>query len=194
MPATVQNVAPNGAAELRALASEVNVLPAMERLLAFRDQHSPGSNPRYWAAVNFDLHSATPRLYLFDRVANDRTEYLCAHGKGSDRGHTGFARTFSNVDGSECTCLGIFRTGETYYGDHGYSLYLHGESPTNFNALRRHIVMHPARYVTPEYVDRNGRIGRSLGCPAVDPDQSEGIIDALRDGSFLILWSSQLEE
>lgn len=194
MPATAQNSAPNGATELRSLASQVGMLPAMERLLAYRDEHSPASNPRYWAAVNFDLHSATPRLYLFDRVANDRTDYLCAHGKGSDPSHTGFARRFSNVDGSKCTCLGIFRTGETYHGGNGYSLYLHGESPTNFNAFRRHIVMHPARYVTPEWANRHGKIGRSEGCPAVGPEHSRQIIDALRGGSFLIHWHSQLED
>lgn len=195
MPPVAQNSAPNGASELRALASEVDLLPAMERLLAFRDENYPASNPRYWAAVNFNLHSSKPRLHLFDRVANDRADFLCAHGKGSDPGHSGFARRFSNVDGSLCTCLDIFRTGETYQSSrNGYSLYLHGESPSNFNAFRRHIVMHGARYVTPEWVNENGRAGRSDGCPAVGPEHARDVIDALRGGSFLIHWHSQLED
>lgn len=193
MPATAQNSDPNGADDLRALAGQVGMTDAMETLLEFRDRHSPASNPRYWAAVNFDLPSATRRLFIFDREMNDCTEYLCAHGKGSDLKHTGTAKKFSNVDGSNCTCLGIFRTGRTYFGDHGYSLRLHGLSATNFNAFDRDIVMHSAKYATPEFVAKNGKAGRSLGCPAVDPAHSKLLIDALRDGSLLIHWSSKWE-
>lgn len=192
MPIMSQNNEPSGAAELQALASQVDMSRAMEILLAFRDEHIPASNPRYWAAVNFDLHSARPRLYIFDRVANDVEAYLCAHGKGSDEENTGYARRFSNEDGSNCTCLGVFRTSETYHGSHGYSLYLHGLSPTNFRALHRHIVMHPADYVAQGFAHEHGRVGRSLGCPAVGPEHSRQIIDALRGGSLLIHWSSQL--
>jgi L,D-transpeptidase catalytic domain len=190
MPALPQNSEPNGAAELQALASQVGMSQAMERLLAFRDEHSPASNPRYWAAVNFDLHSAEPRLHVFDRVGNDVETYLCAHGRGSDEDNTGYARIFSNEDGSNCTCVGVFSTGETYYGSHGYSLYLHGQEHTNFSALHRHIVMHPADYVAQAFADENGRVGRSLGCPAIGPEHSRQIIDALRGGSFLIHWTS----
>jgi len=192
MPATAQNSGANGAAELIALASQVGMANAMDLMLAYRDQNSPASNPRYWAVVNFELHSSKPRLYLFDRVANDRTDYLCAHGKGSDPGHTGLAEEFSNDDGSNRTCIGIFRTGETYYGHNGYSLHLDGLSPDNFAARRRNIVMHAASYVTPAFVARHGKTGRSLGCPAVDPQYCKDIIDSLRGGSFLIHWHPQL--
>lgn len=192
MPLVSQNSEPTGAAELRALAAQVNMSPAMETLLTFRDEHNPASNPRYWAAVDFDLHSSKPRLFVFDRVANDVTYYLCAHGKGSDETNTGYAKTFSNTDGSHCTSLGVFRTGDTYQGEHGYSLYLHGLSPTNFNALHRHIVMHQADYVSESFAQENHRVGRSLGCPAVGPEHYQQIIDALRGGSLLIHWSSQL--
>ena len=192
MPATSQNISPNGAQELRTLASQVGMLPAMNALLTHRDEHAPGANPRFWAAVNFDLHSREPRLFLFDRAENDVSAYLCAHGRGSDPRHSGVASKFANFDGSNCTCLGVFRTGQTYYGGHGYSLYLHGESPTNYNALRRHIVMHSATYVTPAHLQRYGKAGRSLGCPAVGPESSMNLIDALRGGSYLIHWSAQL--
>ena len=180
-----------GEGVLRKLGQEVGLPQAMDRLIDFRNENRPGSNPRYWAAVNFDLHSAVPRLFLFDRQAQGVTSYLCAHGKGSEGPKDdGYAEIFSNADGSNCTCLGIFRTGQTYYGEHGYSLYLHGLEATNFNAFHRHIVMHPADYVTPAFAKKHGRIGRSLGCPAVEPQHARRIIDALRGGSLLIHWKS----
>lgn len=52
------------ATTLRALGASVGVSGATERLIAYRDKYRPTSNPRYWAVVNFGLHSAKPRLFL----------------------------------------------------------------------------------------------------------------------------------
>src|SRR5687767_6545706 len=120
-------------ADLTALAANHNVGPAMQRLLAYRRQYRPASNPRFWAVINFDLHSSQERLFLFDQVQNQSGSYLCAHGKGSDRQHDGIAKRFSNVDGSNCSSLGVYRTGDTYFGAHGRSLYLEGLEETNYN-------------------------------------------------------------
>ena len=172
---------------LRQLAASVGVTPAADRLIAYRDAYRPNSDPRYWAVVNFDLHSAKPRLFLFDCVVGALTKHLCAHGKGSDPGHDGMADIFSNKDGSNCTSLGIYYCDVTYIGGHGKSLYLDGLEANNSNARRRHIVMHGAEYVAPT---QGSPIGRSLGCPAIEMSDVEKIIPALMGGSLLIHWKS----
>lgn len=170
------------------LAQSAGVLPAMERLIAWRDNHAPGSKPRYWAVVHFGLHSSKPRLFVFDRVAQTVARHLCAHGKGSDLDYDGNATVFSNQDGSNCTSLGIYRCDATYQGEHGLSLYLDGLEPSNSNARMRHIVMHGAEYVSEQMVHAQGKIGRSLGCPAIPMDAVTTVIPQLKGGSFLIHW------
>jgi hypothetical protein len=190
-PAAPSPTAANGEQVLRQLAAAKGVAPAMERLLAWRAQHKPDSNPRYWAVINFDLHSSKPRLFLFDRVANACTPYLCAHGKGSEGpSDDGFANVFSNVDGSNASSLGIYSCGTTYVGENGRSLYLDGEEATNSNARHRHIVIHGAAYVSPTYITKYGRIGRSHGCPAIERQHVNTVLDALQGGSLLIAWKS----
>lgn len=175
------------ATTLRALGESVGVGEAVERLLAYRDRYRPTSNPRYWAVANFGLHSAKPRLFVFDCVAGVVSRHLCAHGRGSEGpADDGFAEIFSNKDGSNCTSLGIYHCDTTYYGGHGKSLYLDGLEATNSAARARHIVMHGADYVSPEFIRNSGRIGRSLGCPAIEMDEVETVIPKLMGGSLLI--------
>lgn len=176
---------------LRRLAEGAGVSRATERLISYRARHRPTSNPRYWAVINFDLHSAKPRLFLFDCVAGVTTSYLCAHGRGSEGpADDGFAEVFSNEDGSNCSSLGIYHCDVTYVGAHGKSLYLDGLEATNSNARRRHIVMHGANYVSPVVVANTKRIGRSLGCPAIEMGDVAKVIPALMGGSLLIIWKS----
>lgn len=176
---------------LRQLAGTVGVTPAVERLIAHRDKYRPNSNPRYWGVVNFDLHSAKPRLFLFDSVVGSVSKHLCAHGRGSEGpADDGYAEIFKNTDGSNCSSLGIYQCDVTYIGGHGKSLYLDGLEESNSNARRRHIVMHGADYVSPSVIAQTGRIGRSLGCPAIEMDDVEKVIPALMGGSFLIHWKS----
>ena len=177
------------ATTLRALADSVGVREAVERLLAYRDRFRPTSDPRYWAVVNFGLHSAKPRLFVFDCVAGLVTRHLCAHGRGSEGpADDGRAEIFSNADGSNCTSLGIYHCDVTYTGTHGKSLYLDGLEATNSAARARHIVMHGATYVSPEVIQSTGRIGRSLGCPAIEMGDVEKVIPKLLGGSLLIHW------
>ena len=66
------------------------------------------------------------------------------------------------------------------------SLYLDGmERGTNHNARSRYIVMHGADYVSEEFIDENGRLGRSFGCPAVSRELEEEIIYTLAEGTCL---------
>jgi hypothetical protein len=85
--------------------------------------------------------------------------------------------------------IGLLTTAETYYGKNGYSLRLDGHEP-GFNDLAREraIVIHGADYATEEFMNRMGRLGRSWGCPALDPEISREVIDTIKDGSVLFGW------
>jgi hypothetical protein len=163
----------------------------MERLIALRNERYPNSHPRYWGVVNFDLHSAKPRLFIFDIVDRTVDTYLCAHGRGSE-GSTddGMATVFSNKSGSNASSLGIYRCAEIYQGHNGYSLKLDGLEDTNSNARSRTIVVHGADYVSERFAEKQGRIGRSEGCPALDHGYARGVIDQLKLGSLLIHWKT----
>ena len=177
---------------LRELAVEAQIVFPVERLIELRNDRYPTSRPRYWAVVDFDLHSGKPRLFVFDVVAEEVTSYLCSHGIGSE-GPTddGFANVFSNVSGSNASSLGIYRCAETYHSSkNGYSMKLDGLEDTNSNARSRYIVMHGANYVSKAFVQEYGRVGRSEGCPAVDHAYARKVIDQLKLGSLLIHWKA----
>lgn len=177
---------------LRELAKDARIVFPVEHLIELRNDRYPTSRPRYWAVVNFDLHSGSPRLFVLDVVDEQVFSYLCSHGIGSE-GPTddGFANVFSNVSGSNATSLGIYRCAETYHSSkNGYSMRLDGLEDTNSNARSRYIVMHGARYVSREFVEEYGRVGRSEGCPAVDHLHARKVIDQLKLGSLLIHWKA----
>jgi hypothetical protein len=95
------------------------------------------------------------------------TQHLCAHGRGSDPGHSGWLEYFSNSVGSEATSAGAYLTGDTYFGKYGHSMRLYGLDHTNSNALERAIVVHSAWYAEPKVVEEYGKLGRSEGCFAL---------------------------
>lgn len=137
--------------------------------------------------IDYTRPSTQPRLWIFDldRPQLLYSEYV-AHGRGSGEN---FATRFSNDDGSLQSSLGLFRTAETYVGDNGYSLRLDGLEPgINDHARDRALVMHGAWYVDPRLADTQGRIGRSLGCPALRPAVAHALIDTLKQGQLLFAY------
>lgn len=139
------------------------------------------------AVIDFSLPSTAKRLWIFDLqqrrlVLRD----LVAHGQKSGEN---YATRFSNVVGSYRSSLGLFRTQESYFGRHGYALRLDGLEPgVNDRARERAIVIHGADYVDPQWIDRQGRIGRSQGCPAVRPEVVEKVVDNLKGGQFMFAY------
>jgi hypothetical protein len=128
--------------------------------------------------VDFSLPSSKKRLFVID---------LVSHGRNSGQE---MATEFSNDQNSFKSSLGFFVTGNTYKGEHGYSLRLEGmEAGINDNAYNRSIVMHAASYVNEKVVQMKGFLGRSLGCPAVPPALHKAIINTIKDGSCLFLYS-----
>ena len=92
----------------------------------------------------------------------------------------------SNRNKSKKFSIGVFLTAETYYSKrfNGTSLRLDGlEEGFNDNARSRAIVMHPAHYAD---VKEGQRAGLSWGCPAIDPDVSDALIETIHGGSLLL--------
>lgn len=101
------------------------------------------------------------------------------------------AQKFSNINSSFMSSLGFYVTGETYEGKHGYSLRLDGvEKGFNDNARERAIVIHGADYANPDFVLATGRLGRSLGCPALPMALHREIIDTIKNGSCLFIYGN----
>jgi L,D-transpeptidase-like protein len=137
--------------------------------------------------VDYALPSTAKRLWVLDLDAG-RVLFneLVAHGRQSGDDH---AVAFSNELGSRQSSLGAFVTGTTYVGRHGVSLRLRGLEPgINDRAEERTIVLHGAPYVSEDYARRFGRIGRSLGCPAVRPEVADSLIETIRDGTLFFAY------
>ena len=141
--------------------------------------------------IDYGLPSSERRLWVIE-PASQRVlfrEYV-AHGRGSsDPDHPERAVRFGNEVGSLRSSLGAFLTEEPYEGAHGWSLRLLGLEPgRNDRAEERQIVMHPADYVSRAFRLRSGGwLGRSFGCPALDPSVSQRVIERIRSGSVLYI-------
>lgn len=144
--------------------------------------------------ADFGLHSAEKRFHFVD-LENERVaSYHVSHGTGSDSEHDGWLKRYSNIEGSEASSRGAFMTRSWYKGKYGTSIRLDGLDPTNSNALPRAIVMHQARYATPEHVARFGRLGRSNGCFAMGPEQFDRALIDLSGGRLLVAGSYGITE
>jgi hypothetical protein len=143
--------------------------------------------------IDYGLPSIAKRMWVFD-LASRRLLFheLVAHGRNSGED---LARSFSNEEGSLMTSLGAFVTGTTYNGRNGYSLRLRGMEPgVNDRAEARTIVVHGAPYVCEEVAHRQGRLGRSYGCPAVRPAIARALIDEVKDRTLLYAWHPSIDK
>ena len=154
------------------------------RLAADAVSCASGPQAKRLAVIDYSLPSTEPRLWVFD-LGKMRLMYeeLVAHGR-----NTGelLAQRFSNQPGSYASSLGLFRTLNTYIGRNGYSLRMEGLEPgVNDKAYERAIVIHGADYVSESFIEQTGRLGRSLGCPALRQDVAREVIDSLSDGQLV---------
>jgi hypothetical protein len=146
------------------------------------------SNLRFLTIADFSKPSNENRLYVIDLFLEQVVvQTLVAHGKKSG---TLFANIFSNKTSSHKSSLGFYVTGNIYNGRNGASLELNGmESGINDHAKNRSIVIHGADYVSNRYIQQQGYIGRSQGCPAVPNDQLTNIIDAIQGASCMFVYA-----
>lgn len=141
--------------------------------------------------IDFSSPSNEKRLYILD-IKNQRVlkHTLVAHGINT--GNV-FAESFSNVQESRKSSLGLYITKDTYFGQHGYSLRIQGiNEGINDKAADRAIVIHGAEYVSHDFIETYGRIGRSFGCPALPIDETNEIIDLIKNGSCLFIYHPSL--
>jgi hypothetical protein len=153
----------------------------LKQTLIYFDNHQKIiSNKQFIGIIDFRPHSSKERFFVIDLESGKIEKYLVAHGKNSDPNFDGLATKFSNVIDSKMSSLGFYLSAETYEGEHGYSLRLDGLSDSNSNARERAIVIHSADYVYP-----GEKIGRSYGCPAVEPRYHRQIINKLKEGALI---------
>jgi hypothetical protein len=150
-------------------------------------QLGDASNPATLTVIDFSRPSTEKRMWVYDlRTRTLLFDELVSHGRGS--GQT-LATLFSNDAESNRSSIGLYRTGETYVGKHGYSLRLDGLEPGfNDHARDRGIVMHAAEYVNAITAHAQGYLGRSLGCPALRPEITKSVIDAVKGGGLLFAY------
>jgi hypothetical protein len=137
--------------------------------------------------IDFSLSSKARRLWVLDMTSYKVLfNTVVAHGR-----NTGgeFATKFSNKNNSNQSSLGFYITDNTYYGKNGLSLFLDGqEKGINDNARMRYVVFHGAKYANPNFAKKHGRLGRSLGCPAVPTAFSKEIIKKIKGKSCLFIY------
>ena len=136
--------------------------------------------------IDFSKSSREKRMWIIDVAAKDLLlNTWVAHGEGSGGD---FATRFSDRIDSHESSLGFYITDDVYYGKHGRSLRLDGlDAGFNSNARVRDIVVHAAGYVSERTIEKEGRLGRSFGCPAVSPKVADAVIDAIKDKTLMFI-------
>src|SRR5882757_1167671 len=146
------------------------------------------ANKKVISIIDFSLPSYKKRLFVID-MENCKVLFntYVAHGANSGKE---YASHFSNRPESNQSSLGFYETLGTYMGGNGYSLKLDGlERGFNDNANRRAIVIHGAPYVSESMINSQGYIGRSWGCPALPQNLYKPIIDKIKNGTCLFIYS-----
>ena len=141
------------------------------------------------SVIDFTKSSKDKRLWIID-LKSKKVLYntLVAHGR-----NTGgeFARKFSNIPNSFMSSAGFYVTRNTYQGKHGLSLRIDGvDTGFNCNARARAVVIHGAKYVSEAFIKQYGRLGRSLGCPALPVELTKDIIHAIKESTALYIHAS----
>lgn len=137
--------------------------------------------------IDFSQPSRNKRLYVLDLLSNKILfNTYVAHGRKSG---LEYPTNFSNKLKSNKSSIGFYVTKNTYNGSHGYSMRLQGlDKGFNDKALTRDIVLHGSYYVNKDFLNSNGFMGRSLGCPAIPMGEHEDIIDNIKEGSCFFIY------
>jgi hypothetical protein len=148
-------------------------------------------NSRVLTIIDFTKPSSQKRLFIVD-VEDYKLLFntYVAHGRNTGEA---FAKKFSNQPESFQSSLGFYVTTGTYMGKNGFSMQLQGmENGINDKADERAIVMHGAPYVSEGFIRSRGYLGRSHGCPAVPETLNKPIIEKIKNGSCLFIYSNDM--
>ncbi len=148
-------------------------------------------NTKYLTVVDMTQSSNTERMFIID-MQEHKIVYknLVSHGMNTGQE---FAKDFSNESNSHKSSLGFYTTGELYNGKHDLSMKLDGLEYSNDHARSRGVVVHSAEYVSKEFIQKNGRLGRSFGCPAIPEKNYESVVNKIKNGSCFFIYYPEKE-
>lgn len=138
--------------------------------------------------IDFSQSSNKKRLYVIDLVRKTLLyQTYVAHGRNTGEE---YAEKFSNETGTYKSSLGFYLTKNIAIGSRvGLSLVLQGlDKGFNDKAEQREIIIHGAEYATESFIHKNGRLGRSLGCPALPPSQVKPVAETIKEGTCLFIY------
>ncbi len=136
--------------------------------------------------VDFQKFSGEERLYEVDLEGGWVTAYRTSHGRGSDPRHSGFAERFSNQPDSHMSSIGAYATAGASWGpQQGPNVLLDGLEYSNDRARERAIIIHGADYADPDFLARQGKLGRSYGCFSVSHADLIALRERMGDGRLL---------
>lgn len=137
--------------------------------------------------VDFNRPSNKRRLWVFD-IRNGDTKYFTYVAQGENTGLNA-AKHFSNQFDSHESSIGVYLTGQIYYGVAGQSMRVHGlDAGFNSNAYRRDIVVHPAWYVSHHFAKKYNRVGNTYGCFGLNQKLAPQIISKIQGGTVMVAY------
>ncbi len=143
-------------------------------------------NPKL-TIIDYSQPSNKKRMWVIDM--NKKKVNLNTYVSHGVRSGGAIATNFSNRPESHQSSIGVMKTGKTYIGKKGKSLYLHGlEKNINDNVYKRHVVIHGASYVNDRSAKKRGQVGKSFGCPAVDTKIVKTLINEIQGGSIVFAY------
>lgn len=162
---------------------------AFNAFLKLKQQNIIEGNQSIISICDFSLSSNTKRLWIIDvKESKVLVHSLVSHGKNTGEE---YAVHFSNKPNSYQSSLGVYVTGNTYFGSNGYSLKLTGmDKGINDKAEERAIVLHGAAYCSEAFIEEHGRLGRSFGCPSVPLDITDIVINTIKDKSVFFIYQN----
>ena len=159
----------------------------MQRAMAALDIHHlriPLRDRMY--LVDFRRYSGEPRLYEVDLLQGEVNAFRTTHGRGSDPAHSGFAHDFSNTPDSFMSSLGAYATaGASWGSQQGPNVLLDGLEYSNDKARERAIIVHGADYADPDFLAREGKLGRSYGCFSLSHADLPTLRERMGEGRLL---------
>ena len=146
------------------------------------------NNPDVLTIVDFSQTSKNKRMYVID-INQQKLLFNTLVGHGRNTGGE-YGQHFSNENGTHKSSLGFYVTKNNNMGSSvGFSLIIEGiEKGFNDNAVSRQIILHGANYATEDFINKNGRLGRSFGCPALPPELIKPVVDVIENGSCLFIY------
>lgn len=143
-------------------------------------------NDSLLVVIDFSLESDKNRFFLINLNTHEVIyKKRVAHGR---RSGDLIPTRFSNENGSKMSSLGAYICGRMYDGKYKNSVKLKGQEYSNNLAYDRGVVIHAADYATEEYLQKNGRLGRSYGCPALPHKDYKEISEKIKEGTVLFIY------